>query len=402
MTDPVTRLLDLTRLTRRAGRVLTGVDRVEYAYLRELLVRPDPVFGLVRSAFGFILLDRAALADFRDRLDAGHWGKRDWFARIKPGLDQTRLRAEADLRRVSLDRCHPRRLGRMLAKHLPQDVHYLNVGHSNFSSRVVSGLRRLNAVRIAVLVHDTIPLDHPGFQRPKVPARFAGFLRRVGRAADLVICNSAQTRDDVRRHLAGEGRLPDCVVAHLGVAVPNAGTAPDGPWNRPYFVALGTIEPRKNHALLLDIWDRFASDTDAPDLLVLGNRGWRSKAVLDRLDAPPRGVHERGGLRDDQVFALLQGSAGLLFPSLAEGYGLPPQEAAALGVPVLCNTLPIYQEVLGEIAVYADAADRYLWTTKIKELAEAYRARQNGTAKAVPRFDPPSWTDHFNTVLSLI
>jgi len=113
-------------------------------------------------------------------------------------------------------------------------------------------------------------------------------------------------------------------------------------------------------------------------------------------------VHERGGLRDDQVFALLQGSAGLLFPSLAEGYGLPPQEAAALGVPVLCNTLPIYQEVLGEFAVYADAADRYLWTTKIKELAEAYQARQDGTAKAVPRFDPPSWTDHFNTVLNLI
>ncbi|MEC3860663.1 glycosyltransferase family 1 protein [Mesobacterium sp. TK19101] len=402
MTDPVTRLLDLTRLTRRAGRVLTGVDRVEYAYLDELLARADPVFGLVRSAFGFILLDRVAMADFRNRLERGHWGKRDWFARFKPGMDQTRLRAEADLRRMCLDRCHPGRLGRMLARHLPDGVHYLNVGHSNFSDRVIAGLRGIRGVRIAVLVHDTIPLDYPEFQRPKVPARFGGFLRRVGRAADLVICNSVQTRDDVLRHLAEEERQPECVVAHLGVTVPEVGTAPNGPWNRSYFVALGTIEPRKNHALLLDVWDGFAGDPDAPDLLILGNRGWRNEAVLDRLDTAPPGVHELGGLPDDQVFALLQGAAGLLFPSLAEGYGLPPLEAAALGVPVLCNTLPIYQEVLGELVVYADAADRYLWATKIKELAEADRARQDGTGRAVPRFDPPSWGDHFNTVLNLI
>ncbi len=369
---------------------MTGVDRVEFAYLERLLGE-GPLFGLIRSSFGYILLDQEGCQHVRDRMIDGAWGPPDRLAKLRKGLDPTRARAEAYLRRICLDRCLPMRLSRMLSRHLPIGVHYLNIGHSNLSERVISALR-LRKSRIAVMVHDTIPLDFPQYQRPDTTDRFRAFFDRVCRRADLILCNSYQTADDMARH--AKGALPEIAVAHLGVPVPKTGTAPSGAWTKPYFVSLSTIEPRKNHALLLDIWPQVL---DA-HLIICGHRGWENHDVFAKLDAKPSRVHELNDLPDDQLFALLQGSAGLLFPSFAEGYGLPPIEAAALHVPVLCNDLPIYREIMGNIPVYADASDRYLWQTTIIQMAEAHRTGLGGT----PAFIPPSWDEHFKTVLTLI
>jgi len=80
---------------------------------------------------------------------------------------------------------------------------------------------------------------------------------------------------------------------------------------------------------------------------------------------------------------------------LAEGYGLPPLEAAALGRPVLCNALAICRELLGTRAVYADGTDVYQWRKIISDWT--------GSAPPAtrPAFDPPSWADHFKTVLGV-
>ncbi|QRF65011.1 glycosyltransferase family 4 protein [Ponticoccus alexandrii] len=392
--DPI-RLLDLTRLVSRAGRPLTGVDRVEYAWLDHLCGLGLPFYGLARTSLGYVLLDARGCSALRDRVRDGKWGPADPLSRLVRGIDPGRARAEADLRRLCIARCVKPLLGRMLRRHLPRGVHYVNLGHTNLTDRVIAALKSRES-RIAVLVHDTIPLDAPQYQRPGAVDRFAAFLARVGRCADAVICNSEQTRADVARHLGTA--MPEAVVAPLGIDVAAPGVPPEGPWTQPYFVTVGTIEPRKNHALLLDLWP------EIPDahLLICGSRGWENHRTFARLDARPKRVHELPGLSDTQIAALLAGSAGMLFPSLAEGYGLPPAEAAALGVPVLCNDLPIYREVLGNIPVYADASDRYLWRNKIREMAAHHRAGQDGRGQAAPIFDPPTWESHFNKALTLI
>ena len=382
MTPPA-RLLDVTRTLRRAGRWPTGVDRVELAYAKALLKAEPPVFALARTRLGYVLLDRTGLRAFVKAVEA-----------LPPPKDALRA-----LRKLALARTWPPGLGRMLETHLPKGTNYFNVGHSNLTERVLGSVSRFLSGKTVVLVHDIIPLLAPELQREGTVGPFEEKMRRVGRYADLVIANSQDTKAQLDGVFAQWGYSPDIVVAHLGVEL--AEPAPlelsdrarvDGP----YVVSLGTIEPRKNHAFLLDLWQEMGPD--APYLMIVGQRGWNNETVFDRLDALPSDgrVRELGSLSDGAIRSLLEGSHGLVFPSKIEGFGLPALEAAALGVPVLVNDLPVFKETLGNIAIYAPVSDRYLWIKEVNNLKNINR--QKGSD---PAFEPPTWSDHFKTVLSL-
>ena len=393
---------------------MTGVDRVEFAYLDRLLGDTLPLFALVATSVGPVLLDWRGAGGLAERFTGRTaWGKPDLLSRLSRKLTEARQGAEADVRRLGIARALPHRLAPMLRRHLPPGVAYLNTGHSNLTDAVFAAVRGLPGGRSTILIHDTIPLDYPQFTRPDTVALFEAKLRRVAAMADLVIYNSAQSRADAERHFVGWGRVPPGLVAHLGADPPapdlaghraGANLMPD--LTRPYFVTLGTIEPRKNHAMLLDIWQGFATSLppdQIPPLLIIGSRGWMNEAVFSRLDALPTSgaVRELTGLPDRAVAALLQGASGALFPSHAEGFGLPLLEAAALGVPIICNDLPVYREFLADYPVYVPVTDAYLWRTSILALARGKRTETSSgrTATQLPKL--PTWKDHFNLVLSL-
>ncbi|PRY23061.1 glycosyltransferase involved in cell wall biosynthesis [Aliiruegeria haliotis] len=396
--------LDLTRLLSRVGRgPWTGVDRVEAAYLGALLELSDrTVFALVRMRFGFVLLDHGGMTAISARL-AGDipWGRPDLLAR---SLRRPSRTTSTDLRRHALAVTHRRGLPRMLRRHLPPGAAYLNVGHSNLSAPVFRAIREIPGSTICVLVHDLIPLDFSQFQRPGTSEKFEAAMRRVSRCADLVICNSAATEASVCARFTDWGRVPNLVTAHLGLdlsseSVPAEPTEP--PPCQPYFVCLGTIEPRKNHAFLLDLWEAMPA-TERPGLLFLGSRGWNNDDVFRRLATSSltgETVFEHSGLDDRAVAQLLRGAAGVLFPSHAEGFGLPALEAAALGVPLICNDLPVFHEILGDYPVYADISDTYSWTTAIRSAAKKH---MKGPEHSSAQPGIPTWDEHFNLVLSRI
>ena len=388
------RLLDLTRLVSRLGRgPMTGVDRVEFAYLDHLLGLPDPVYGLIRSAIGYLLLDRAGMAALRD--DRVEMARSDWIGRLAYRDDPARACAEAGIRRLAIARIARRRLAQGLRRYLPPGSSYLNTGHANLD---VPTLRQIHAagLRIAVLVHDTIPLDHPEFARADMIAPFRRKMEAVAQQADLVIHTSHAARAKTEAQFAKMGRVPEAVVANLGVTVAAPAALAFAP-QPPYFVILGTIEPRKNHALLLDVWEKLP---DPPRLYIVGGRGWSNAAVTARLDALPPGsaVRELTGLPDGAVASLLQGAQALLFPSHAEGFGLPALEAAAQGTPVIAADLPVFRELLGEFAVYLDVTDSYSWLETISRMAktELTGAERAGRIRKIP----PNWADHFKNVLT--
>ena len=362
--------LDLTRLLRRTGMVHTGVDRVEWAYLEWCLSLERPVFGLVRSAFGYLLLDRDGLTFAHKHLKAGDWGKTDLLSQLAFKLSPMRRAAETALRKKAVARSTPSRLATMLRKTLPDGILYLNTGHSNLTRRVFGAFKSLNDAQSVVLIHDMIPLDWPDHQRAGTVAKFEKRMRVVSGLADALICNSQKTLDDCTRHMTTFGRMPPAMVAHLGIDVPRFSDTvlPDIPTH--YVITIGTIEPRKNHAFLLDLWEQW--DTP-PHLVICGNRGWKNEAVFDRLDAAKKqgaAITELNGLDDAKMMGLLKGAKAALFPSLAEGYGLPQVEALSLGVPVICGDLAIYREVLGEFPVYAETSNAYVWRAEIEKLLQ--------------------------------
>lgn len=393
------RLLDLTRSLRRAGRMATGVDRVELAYLERFCAEPEPVFGVVRTPLGYLLLDQAGVAAFGEKLrGAQPWGSVSLLSRLGAKRSDTVRRAESDLRRMCIARAQPKRLGAMIRRIAPEGYDYFNVGHSNLSKRMLGAVRNTGG-KVHVLVHDVIPLDYPQFQREGTVATFRDKMMNVRAFADCLIFNSEATRRAAMHHLENRDQPAGQIVAHLGTMVPTPDPASlpnDLPPARPYFVVVGTIEPRKNHAFLLDVWEDLGSD--APPLLICGSRGWNNDAVFARLDAlpPDSPIKEVPNLGDAALAYLVKNSAGMLFPSVAEGFGLPPVEALTLGTRVLCNDLSVFHEFLGGKAVYASVNDRYLWEKTITSWVKSPPVAQENT-----EYSGPNWDDHFKTVLRL-
>ena len=393
LTRPTGRLLDLTRLVSRSGRVLTGVDRVELAYAERLLSEPEPLWALVKTAYGFLLLDATGVAAIAVASRSGDWGGPDLLSRLRPGLGRKRQAGQSLARAKAVARARPRNLSRMLASELPDGLVYLNLGHSNLDQRVMQAIKQGRNARITCMIHDTIPLDFPEYQREGSVPEFADKLRVAGAFADLILTPTDASAADIRRHLGDDG--PPVMSIHLGVEIEVRNKDQSEPSSDPYFAMLGTIEPRKNHGLLLDVWEDMGDE--APRLIILGRRGWRNEDVFARLDAGIASVTERGDASDAEVRALLAGAAGMVFPSFAEGFGLPPVEAAALGVPVIASDLPVLREVLGPCAVYLNANDRYQW----KKTIQAIAADPEAARQAVPEFDPPSWETHFKAALNV-
>ena len=173
--------------------------------------------------------------------------------------------------------------------------------------------------------------------------------------------------------------------------------APSGP---PAFVVLGTIEPRKNHLLLLNIWRQFAEELppgNIPQLHIVGRRGWENENIVDILDRAPfmgRHVFERGFLPDGDLRDLLTGARALLFPSFAEGFGFPLAEACQLGVPAICSDLPVYREFIDTGPIYLDPLDGPGWKNAIITLSK--RAKHDKTTQR----QLPAWRDHFEAVFN--
>jgi glycosyltransferase involved in cell wall biosynthesis len=396
-------LLDVTRLVSRVGGgPLTGIDRVERAMLRGLLARDVDLHGLCRTAGGFALLPRAGLAALARRLDGEEpWGRPDVVGRLSLRLSATRRAAEADVRRLACGQARTAGLGPLLRAQLPSGAAYLNMGHSNLDHPVFDAVRAVHAARAAVMIHDVIPLRLSWTQRPGAVVRFGEKLAAVARHADVVFCPSAAEGAHLAAALAERGGAPPIVAAPLGIDAP----APDLEQvlpSAPYFVTVGTMEPRKNLGLLLDLWHHLAASSppgQLPGLHLIGRRGWEDDHFFGRLDAmlarmPEIRAHE--GLSDPARTALVAGARALLFPSLAEGYGLPPLEALALGVTPVCAPLPVYRETLGDAAVYADPRDMYQWAGVVGGMMTS------GHVKAAGAGAPPSWDSLVNKVLVTI
>lgn len=125
----------------------------------------------------------------------------------------------------------------------------------------------------------------------------------------------------------------------------------------PYFLYLGTLEPRKNLERLIDGY-AFAckARTELPMLVIAGRKGWLYDTIFERVQA--LGIAEKikfpGYISPIDAPKLMKGAELFLFPSIYEGFGMPPLEAAACGTPVILSDAASLPEVMGDAAMYVD------------------------------------------------
>lgn len=161
-----------------------------------------------------------------------------------------------------------------------------------------------------------------------------------------------------------------------------------------YFLYIGTIEPRKNLTRLIEGYSIFAKKyPDCPKLVLAGGKGWLNDEIYNSI--------ERLGLKDKALFtdyipsadmcALINGAMGFLFPSIYEGFGMPPLEAMACGVPVLTSHEASLPEVVGNSAVMVDAYNVESIANGIEKLYVDENLRKELSVKGLQQSKKYTW-----------
>jgi len=220
-----------------------------------------------------------------------------------------------------------------------------------------AGIVRLSRYPLVLTVHDIIPLLFPQWFRQTHRGAFAVFTpRNIGRA-DAVIALSESTRRDLERVLpwsAGKGTViheagqsldlpepPEAEVAALGI-------------NKPYLLTVSTIEPRKNHTALLEAYDTIRQHGLDLQLVLAGQASWQSESILKHpsLSRYSGDVLFLGTISPEMLAYLYRNAELFIYPSLYEGFGMPPLEALTAGIPVIVGRNSSFPEVLGTAPYY--------------------------------------------------
>jgi glycosyltransferase involved in cell wall biosynthesis len=226
---------------------------------------------------------------------------------------------------------------------------------------------------LVVTVLDLAVLRHPGMfnQWSRRYSRFA--VPRVVQAAEAVITISEFTRGEVVELLGTAQEkvhaIPIAVEAPFGADGPRA--------EGDYVLAVGTLEPRKNLARVVEAVGRVGAE-----LRVVGARGWGG------VSPDGTGVRALGEVPDEELAALYRGARAVAYPSLYEGFGLPVLEAMACGAPVVTSRGGATEEVAGDAAVLVDPLDPGSIAAGLEEAASR---REELRAKGLERARAFSW-----------
>jgi len=248
-------------------------------------------------------------------------------------------------------------------------------------------LPRVRGGRTIVTVHDLSFLRTPQFAEPGLRRYLAKAVPKAVREADLVLADSAATQADIQELLHVSPAKIQVVHAACDERirrVTEVGTLQEVQQRlglpRPYILSLGTLEPRKNFEGLIRAYHALVqAHPDVPHhLVIVGGKGWlyegifRARAETGLADR----IHILTEVGDEDLPAVYSMADVFTFPSWYEGFGMPPLEAMACGVPVVASPRGSLPEVLGDAALYADPEN-------VEEIAEAMsRLLEDGQVRA--------------------
>ncbi|AQV96487.1 glycosyltransferase family 1 protein [Cupriavidus necator] len=250
---------------------------------------------------------------------------------------------------------------------------------------------------VVPVVHDLISIQHPEWFDTGVGARFAAYLEAVLPLAGMAVCVSRATREALYDWLRGHAdpsvqrlaaTLP-CQVNHPGADGVDAALAVHAsPAVRAAFaredgetcvIQVGSIEPRKQHALVLDAFEQAWESGATLRLVLIGSHGWKTAGFAGRVARHPelgrRLFHLQRVADADLAWAYRSADASV-HASAIEGFGLPVAESGHHGMPVLLSDTPIHREVGGPLASYFPQHDAAALAGLLESLAGERRAER--------------------------
>jgi alpha-1,3-rhamnosyl/mannosyltransferase len=262
---------------------------------------------------------------------------------------------------------------------------------------------KCSTVPVVATLMDAIPLSHPHWLRSEFRSLKNALWIRAAQWADAVITISEYSKSELTRW-AG---IPSdrITVIPLGVSnrwyqqVPEAELArvksayalPDR-----FFVSLGTLQPRKNVGGTISAHRALDAATRAKaPLLIIGRAGWKCEDVVASIDSETSSgtVRWLQHVPDADLLPILKSATGLVFPSLAEGFGLPVLEAFAAGVPVITSNTTSLPEVAGDAAISIDPNDTAAMRDAMRELLEDPDRANQLRVRGLDRARQFTWDD---------
>jgi alpha-1,3-rhamnosyl/mannosyltransferase len=249
-----------------------------------------------------------------------------------------------------------------------------------------------------VSIHDLTLILFPEWHPAKRLRQMRAGLRASAEAADRIIADSRATKDDIVRHLAVDPErvaiVPlavDPSFRPLPRAEVDAALAPLGLVYGAYVLFLGTLEPRKNIGRLLEA--AMKAGADVGPLVLAGVDGWGNDELRPRIaDLARQGrVRPLGYVPETLRPTLLGGARAFIYPSLYEGFGLPPLEAMACGTPVVTSDVSSLPETVGDAALLIDPLDVDGLAGAIRRLWDDEALRRDLRARGLARAREFSW-----------
>jgi glycosyltransferase involved in cell wall biosynthesis len=254
--------------------------------------------------------------------------------------------------------------------------------------------------RIVTVVYDLIPLRMQQFCSAGLVTVFQHWFGLAVKHSDMLLCISRAVRDDVNAYIEEHALERDHALRveywHLGADIlPLVADGDIRPvvtrlvedTSAPLFLMVGTIEPRKGHAVVLDAFEALWAAGSRARLCWAGKEGWEVDDLMARIRNHPemgKRFHFVERFSDAEINLCYAHAHALIAASVAEGYGLPIVEAAQHQVPVLASDIAVFREVAGEGARYFPVGDRTALSALVEEFIGYDDAERRAMAARVP------------------
>jgi glycosyltransferase involved in cell wall biosynthesis len=393
----------------------TGIFRVTQETLLALLDRPDLSVQLVNLSDKSGIWDEVAAQLYLESLGLN---LEDHFIHSFPKLWLATLRIPVKLQKSLIHQTYqslPLLYKAGIAMQIPIDRGTKvfqppfkaspDVYHSSFLP-LPKALESSSITRI-LTVHDLIPIKYPEFCTPKTNARFQRILNSIHPQKDWITCVSEATKRDLCNYLQIDPErvfvVPLAAASHFH-PVTNPDTLshtlhPHGLQPQRYLLSLATIEPRKNLELLIRSFIRLHQEQPDFDLklALVGPNGWRNSGIFAAAMASPAIADKivfTGYLPDRDLSAIYSGALGFVYPSIYEGFGLPPLEAMQCGTPVITSNVSSLPEVVGDTGLLIDPYSQDDLCQAILRLVRDSDLRQALSARGLSRSQQFSWANY--------